>query len=163
MAKKVAFLGIFTALGLVLGWLETLLPLYLVVPGVKIGLANIVTILVLYRFGWKEAAVVSLLRICLSILLFGTPSLLPYSLVGAVFSIVSMTILIKKDNIPTFIVSETGAILHNTGQILVAMIILRSGILAAWFPFLFMSGGLTGGAIGMVAAFLHKHLPKEIS
>ena len=163
MAKKVAFLGIFTALGMVLGWLESLMPIYLVIPGMKIGLANMVTLLVLYRFSWKEAAVVNLLRIGLSILLFGTPSLLPFSVAGALFSLVGMTLLKKTDKCPILVVSVVGAILHNLGQLIMAIFILRTGILATWIPILVLAGGIAGVLIGVVGAFLHKHLPKEIS
>ena len=80
MAKRIAYLGMFTALAMVLGWLESLVPLVPVVPGMKLGLANVVTIVVLYRFGWKAAGGVNLLRVGLSSILFGNLSLFLYSL-----------------------------------------------------------------------------------
>jgi heptaprenyl diphosphate synthase len=162
MAKKVAFLGMFTALALVLGWLESLVPVIPVVPGIKLGLANVVTLLVLYRFGWKEAACVSLLRVGLSSVLFGNLSLFFYSLAGAVLSLLVMAILKKTDKFSPVGVSAAGGVMHNAGQLIVAVILMENGVIAYYFPILAIVGVISGVAIGLLGAFLHTHLPKEI-
>lgn len=163
MAKRAAYLGMFTALGLVLGWLETLIPIYAIAPGMKIGLANLVTLLVLYRFGWKEAAGVSLLRIALSSMLFGTVTMLLYSLAGAVLSLLVMVALKKTERFSVLGISAAGGVLHNTGQVLVAVVLMENHAILYGLPLLVLSGVLSGLLVGMAGAFLHKHLPKEIS
>lgn len=163
MAKRAAYLGMFTALGLVLGWLEVLLPIYPMVPGMKIGLANLVTLLVLYRFGWKEAAGVNLLRIGLSSILFGTVTMLFYSLAGAVLSLLGMTLLKKTGRFSVLGVSVAGGVLHNTAQMAVAVFLIENSAILYGLPLLMLSGVISGLLVGVAGAFLHKHLPKEIS
>lgn len=162
MAKKVAYLGMFTALALVLGWLESLIPIYPLVPGMKIGLANVVTLLVLYRFGWKEAGCVNLLRVGLSGLLFGNLFLVLYSLAGAVLSLVSMMLLKKTDRFSLTGVSVAGGVMHNLGQLLMAVYLMGNSLIAYYAPVLLIAGTVSGVLIGMAGAFLHRHLPKEI-
>lgn len=163
MAKKVAFLGMFTALALVLGWLESLVPVTPVFPGIKLGLANVVTILVLYRFGWKEASCVSVLRVGLSNVLFGNLSVFFYSLAGAGFSLLAMIFLKKTDKFSPIGVSVAGGVMHNAGQLLMAVILMENGVILYYFPILAIAGVISGVLIGLLGAFLHKHLPMEIS
>lgn len=163
MAKKVAYLGMFAALALVLGWLETLIPIYPLVPGMKIGLANVVTLLVLYRFGWKEAGCVNLLRIGLSGVLFGNLSLVLYSLAGAVLSLLSMILLKKTERFSAVGVSVAGGVMHNLGQLLMAIFLMENGSIVYYAPVLMITGTVSGVLIGMAGAFLHRHLPTEIS
>lgn len=162
MAKKVAFLGVFTTLALILGWLESLLPVVPFAPGVKIGLANLVSLLVLYRFGWKEAACVNLLRIGLSSVLFGNITLLLYSLAGAILSLITMCLLKKTDKFSVVGISVAGAVMHNLGQIIVAAFLMENGVILYYLPILAVSGVIAGVLVGLAGAFLHKHLPKEI-
>lgn len=163
MAKKTAFLGMFTALGLVLGWLESLVPVIPIVPGIKLGLANLVTLLVLYRFGWKEAACVNVLRLGLSSVLFGNISVFLYSLAGAVFSLLAMVFLKKTDQFSVKGVSVAGGVMHNVGQLIMAVFLMENGAILFYLPVLLIAGVIAGALIGMAGAFLHKHLPKEIS
>lgn len=163
MAKRVAYLGIFTALGLVLSWLEMLVPISIFIPGIKLGLANITTLLVLYRFDWKEAAVVNLLRILLSALLFTNLSVFLYSLAGAVLSLLGMALLKKSKRFSVVGVSVTGGVLHNLGQILAATWIMGTYVVIYYLPVLIISGVAAGALIGLIGAWLHRHLPMEIS
>lgn len=163
MAKRVAFLGMFTALGLILGWLESLLPVFPFAPGVKIGLANIITLLVLFRFSWKEAASVNILRIGLSSILFGNISVFLYSLSGTVLSLVIMGLLKKTDKFSVVGVSVSGGVMHNIGQILMAALLMENRIILYYIPILVVSGVVAGVLTGLTGAVLHKHLPKEIS
>lgn len=162
MAKKVAFLGMFSTLALILGWLESLLPVVPFAPGVKIGLANLVSLLVLYRFGWKEAACVNMLRIGLSSVLFGNIALLFYSLAGAILSLITMCLLKKTDKFSIVGISVAGAVMHNLGQIIVAAFLMENGVILYYLPILAVSGVIAGVLVGLAGAFLHKHLPKEI-
>lgn len=162
MAKKVAFLGMFSTLALILGWLESLLPVVPFAPGVKIGLANLVSLLVLYRFGWKEAACVNMLRIGLSSVLFGNIALLLYSLAGAILSLITMCLLKKTDKFSIVGISVAGAVMHNLGQIIVAAFLMENGVILYYLPILAVSGVIAGVLVGLAGAFLHKHLPKEI-
>ncbi|MBO5237480.1 MAG: Gx transporter family protein [Lachnospiraceae bacterium] len=162
MAKKVAFLGMFSTLALILGWLESLLPVVPFAPGVKIGLANLVSLLVLYRFGWKEAACVNMLRIGLSSALFGNIALLLYSLAGAILSLITMCLLKKTDKFSIVGISVAGAVMHNLGQIIVAAFLMENGVILYYLPILAVSGVIAGVLVGLASAFLHKHLPKEI-
>lgn len=162
MARKIAYLGMFTALALVLGWLETLIPIYPLVPGMKLGLANVVTLLVLYRFGWKEAGCVNLLRIGLSGMLFGNLSLVFYSLAGAVLSLVSMMVLKKTDWFSITGISVSGGVMHNLGQLILAVFLMENGRVFYYAPVLLVTGTVSGVLIGMAGAFLHRHLPTEI-
>lgn len=163
MAKRVAYLGIFTALGLVLSWLETLVPISIFIPGIKLGLANVTTLLVLYRFNWKEAAVVNLLRILLSALLFTNLSVFLYSLAGAVLSLLGMALLKKSKRFSVVGVSVTGGVLHNLGQLLAAVWIMGNYVVIYYLPVLIISGVAAGVLIGLMGAWLHRHLPMEIS
>ncbi|MCM1495392.1 MAG: Gx transporter family protein [Bacteroides sp.] len=162
MARKIAYLGMFTALALVLGWLETLIPIYPLVPGMKLGLANVVTLLVLYRFGWKEAGCVNLLRIGLSGMLFGNLSLVFYSLAGAVLSLASMMVLKKTDWFSITGVSVSGGVMHNLGQLFMAVFLMENVRVVYYAPVLLVTGTVSGVLIGMAGAFLHRHLPTEI-
>lgn len=162
MAKKVAFLGMFSTLALILGWLESLLPVVPFAPGVKIGLANLVSLLVLYRFGWKEASCVNMLRIGLSSVLFGNIALLLYSLAGAILSLITMCLLKKTDKFSIVGISVAGAVMHNLGQIIVAAFLMENGVILYYLPILAVSGVIAGVLVGLAGAFLHKHLPKEI-
>lgn len=161
MAKKVAFLGMFTALGLILGWLESLLPVIPFAPGVKIGLANITSLLILYRFGWKEATCVNLLRIGLSSILFGNLSIFLYSLAGALLSLLAMILLKKIDKFSMVGVSVAGGVMHNLGQLIMAAFMMENAVILYYFPILVVSGVIAGVLTGLAGAFLQKHLPKE--
>ena len=128
--KKLTLLGLLTAIALILSYVEALLPpIFVAVPGIKMGLPNIAIIFVLYRFGLKEAAAVSLVRLAAVALLFGSAMTLIYSLAGAVLSLALMSLL-KKSNLFSMIgVSIVGGVSHNLGQILVAMWLMETAVL----------------------------------
>ncbi|MBQ8345681.1 MAG: Gx transporter family protein, partial [Clostridia bacterium] len=123
--QRIAFVSITTALALLLSYVEFLLPpIFVAVPGIKIGLPNVVILYVLYGLGLKYAALVSFVRLCLSALLFGNVMTFAYSVAGAVLSLLVMWLLKRTDKLSSVGVSVTGAVTHNLGQILVAMILL---------------------------------------
>ena len=157
-AKKIARYGLLVALALVLSYAESLVPLSVAVPGVKLGLPNLVVIFALYRIGAKEAAVLSVLRVVLVSAMFGNAYSLWYSLAGAVLSLAVMSALKQTKFFGCTGVSVAGGVCHNLGQIAVAMLVLRSAGVAYYLPVLVFSGTLAGVAIGAVGAVMVKRI-----
>ena len=157
-ASKVAQYGLITALGLVLSYLESLVP-SLGVPGVKLGLPNIAIVFALYRLGWRDACIISLVRVFLVFLLFGNGAGLAYSLAGAALSLSLMGLLKKTGRFSSVGVSVAGGVAHNAGQILVAMALLETARLAWYLPVLWISGTVAGVLIGIVSGVLVERVP----
>lgn len=156
--KKLTLLGIFTALSIVLSFVEMLLPpIYAAVPGVKIGLANIVIIFLLYRFSFKSAAAVSLIRVILVSLLFANGMVFIYSLAGAVLSLCFMGILKKINLFSAVGVSVVGAVAHNLGQVITAAFLMETAEIGYYMIVLSISGTLAGIAVGLVSAYILKY------
>ena len=156
--KKLAFLGVLTAFALVLSYVEMLLPpIYAALPAVKVGLPNIVVVLLLYRFSFKEAVVVSLVRVVVVALLFGNAMTFFYSLAGAILSIVVMQVLKKCKLFTGVAVSVVGAIFHNIGQIFVAILLLKTAEIGYYMIVLAITGTLSGIVVGLLAALLLRY------
>ena len=160
--RKIARMGLLTALALILSYVESLIPAFVAVPGVKMGLANIVVVFALYTLGPGEAAIVSIIRVLLSSLLFGSILSLSYSAAGAVISLLSMIILMKTKIFGVTSVSVTGGVFHNLGQILVACLVLETDVLLYYLPVLILSGTITGAVIGLASSIVIKRLQKSI-
>lgn len=146
------------ALAMVLSFLESQIPAFVAIPGIKIGLANIAVVFSLYKFGWKEAAAVSLIRVFLVSLLFGSAASLMYSAAGAVLSFAGMLLMKKTGLFSCTAVSVSGGVLHNVGQILMACLVLETSQLGYYLPFLVLSGTLAGIGIGVVSSILIKRI-----
>lgn len=159
---RLAMLGVFTAVALVLSYVESLLPpIWTAVPGIKMGLPNIIIIILLYKLGVKEAALVSLIRVLFSsFLLFGSGMMLIYSVVGATLSLVLMAICKKLNIFSTVGVSVVGGISHNLGQILVAIALFDTTQLGYYMIVLSITGTIAGVFIGVAGALLLKRLEK---
>ena len=158
-ARTVASLGLCTAIAMVLAWLESQLPpLAVAVPGIKLGLPNIAIIFILYRFGWKEAAGVSFVRIVAVSLLFGNVPTLLYSLAGGFLSLLGMTLLKKTNLLSTVGVSVAGGVLHNVGQILMAMLIMSTAGLGYYLIVLCVTGIISGVFVGLCGSFAVKRI-----
>lgn len=160
--RKIARMGLLTALALILSYVESLIPAFVAVPGVKMGLANIVVVFALYTLGPGEAAIVSIIRVLLSSLLFGSILSLSYSAAGAIISLLSMIILMKTKIFGVTSVSVTGGVFHNLGQILVACLVLETDVLLYYLPVLILSGTITGAVIGIASSIVIKRLQKSI-
>lgn len=160
--RKIARMGLLTALALILSYVESLIPAFVAVPGVKMGLANIVVVFALYTLGPGEAAIISIIRVLLSSLLFGSILSLSYSAAGAVISLLSMIILMKTKIFGVTSVSVTGGVFHNLGQILVACLVLETDVLLYYLPVLILSGTITGAVIGIASSIVIKRLQKSI-
>ena len=159
--KRITFLALLASLALLLSYVEMLLPpIFTSVPGIKMGLPNIVIILILYRFGVKEAALVSFVRLMISTMLFGNITMLWYSLAGAVLSITVMAILKNLNFLSTVGVSVAGAIMHNIGQIKVAMLLMHTAEIAYYLIVLAITGTISGVFIGLCGALMIKRFSK---
>ena len=152
--KKVAMLGLTIALAMIMSYIEVLVPLSFAVPGIKMGLANIVIIFVLYKIGTKEAVLVSLIRVILVSLLFSNVMAMAYSIAGAVLSLGVMWLLEKTDKFSVIGVSVAGGIMHNVGQIIMAVILLGTKQIALYLPVLLITGTATGIVIGIVSGLV---------
>ena len=157
--KRLVLLAMLTAVAMILSYVESLLP-SIGIPGVKMGLANIAVIFALFRFGWKEATALSLVRVVLVSLLFGSVGAMLYSLAGAVLSLAVMALLRRIDRFSTVGVSVAGGVAHNAGQILMAMLILQTKQLLGYLPVLAVSGIAGGVLTGLVAALLIRRIPE---
>ncbi len=161
-AHKIAFLGLCTAVALVFAWVESLLPpLMAAVPGIKLGLPNIAIIFILYRFGLKEAAAVSFVRIVAMSLLFGNPMTFAYSVAGGFLSLAVMAVLRKLDFLSMVGVSVAGGVFHNVGQILMAMLLLGTAELGYYLIVLAVTGTVSGIFIGLCGGFAVKRIPTK--
>lgn len=158
MTKKIAYLGLFTAAAMILGYVETLLPVFVGVPGIKLGLANLAVVFVLYCFGWREAALVSMARVLAVGFLFGNMMSILYSMAGAALSLLVMAVLRRQRGFSMVGVSMAGGVSHNVGQLLVAMAVVENFSLAYYLPALLISGVITGFLIGVAAGEVYKRI-----
>ena len=156
--KKVAVMAMAIALAMILSFVESQVPALVTVPGVKLGLANIAVVFALYKLGWKEAVLISLVRVFLVSLLFGNVASLFYSIAGAVLSLTGMILLRRIKALSTVAVSVAGGVLHNVGQIAMACILLETNVIKYYLPFLILSGTVTGVVIGLLAAIMIKRV-----
>ena len=146
------------AVAMLLSFIESRLPAFTAIPGVKIGLANIAVMFALYRFGAKEAALISLVRVVLISLLFGSLVSLLYGFCGGAVSLLLMIILKRLSPLSHLGVSVAGGVAHNAAQIGVACLLLGTARIAYYLPFLILSGTLSGIAVGICAAILIKRI-----
>lgn len=146
----IAEFGIFTALAFIFSYIESLLPIPLPIPGIKLGFANLVLILALYRRGILFCYGVSLVRLVLTAFTFGNPFLLLFGLAGSLLSLTGMFLLKKYTGLHMITVSTAGGILHNVGQIAMACFILEGTAILSYLPILYFSGLVTGGLIGFL-------------
>ena len=162
MVKKTALLGMLTSLALIASYIETLIPVPITVPGVKLGLANLIILIVLKLYGAKEGLLLNILRILLAGFLFGSFSTILYSLAGGLLSFAVMGVLLKTKLFSLMGVSIAGGVCHNLGQLLLAIVVLNSAALLSYMPVLLISGLLTGLLIGIGAEQILRHLPKNL-
>lgn len=149
--KRVAYCAMLTALAMIFGYVEVLIPFGLGIPGVKLGLANIVIVLALYFLPAYQAFAIQLMRIVLVSFLFGNPSMMLYSLAGGMLSFVVMLLMKRGEAFSITGVSIAGGVSHNIGQLIVAVLVVQNLRIAFYFPVLIMAGLITGCLIGMLA------------
>ena len=156
MTKKLSRLALLTALGLLAAWLEaTLLP-PLGVPGIKLGLANLFTVLALYMYGFGAAMMVTFARVALAALLFGS---LLYAFAGALLAVPCMALLRRCGGFSCVGASVAGGAAHNLGQLAAAALAAETPGLAAYLPVLLVAGAITGFVNGALALAVRKRFP----
>ncbi len=155
---KLTTLALTISFSMLLSYIESRIPAFVAIPGIKVGLANIAVIFTLYKFGLKEAIVVSVIRVMLVSTLFGTPVSFIYSISGAALSLISMFILKKLTPLTEVAISVIGGVMHNIGQIAAASLMLETNVVLYYLPFLLVSGTIAGIVVGIASALLIKRV-----
>ena len=160
MKSRVAYFGVFTALSLIFSYVETLIPINFGIPGVKLGLANLITLIALYKMSVKEAFLISIARVVLSGFIFGNLFAILYSLAGGLLSLAIMTWFKRSNKFSIYGISMAGGVFHNVGQLMMAILVVESVTIAGYLPVLLVSGLLTGLVIGVVSGETLKRIGK---
>ena len=158
MKSRVAYFGVFTALALIFSYVETLITFQIGIPGVKLGLANLIIVIALYKLSLKETWLLAVTRVLLSGFIFGNYFSIIYSLAGSALSLLVMNYLKKRGGFSVIGISLAGGTAHNMGQLLVAMVVVETYSVAYYLPVLLIAGVITGLIIGFVAAEMLKRL-----
>lgn len=158
MKSRVAYFGVFTALALIFSYVETLIPVNLGIPCVKLGLANLIIVVALYKMRLSEAYLLSVVRILLAGFIFGNYFSIIYSLAGGLLSLTVMALLKKWGGFSLQGISIAGGVFHNIGQLIVAAVVVETFSVTYYFPVLLVAGLLTGLVIGIVAEMMLKRL-----
>lgn len=156
--KKTAYLGLFAAVAIIFGYVESLIPFFAGIPGIKLGLANLAVLFILETYTWKEAALVSAVRIVVIGFLFGNMFTIIYSLAGAALSLFVMTLMKKSSGFSILGISVAGGVSHNIGQLIVAALIVENTCLLYYAPVLLISGVITGLLIGLLTKEVTKRI-----
>lgn len=160
--KRLTMSAMFATLALIFTYVEVLIPYNLGVPGVKLGLANLVIIIALYEMDFKYAMTINIIRIMLSGLLFAGVFAMLYSLAGGVLSLIVMWALKKTGKFSMIGVSMAGGVIHNMGQLLVAAFVVSNLRMFVYFPILVFSGIAAGICIGIVSYIIDQRVPKQL-
>ena len=152
MKNKVAVFGVFTSLALILSYVELLIPINFGIPGMKLGLANLLVVILLYKGCPRDALLLSVIRILLSGLIFGNMFSVFYSLGGGLLSLAVMVFLKKTGQFTVAGISIGGGASHNVGQLLVAMFVVQTYQVGYYLPVLLIAGVITGAVIGILSA-----------
>lgn len=160
MRTRVVTFGVFAALALIFSYVEGLIPIQLGIPGVKLGLANLIVVIALYKVSRKETLLLAIVRVLLAGFLFGNLFSIVYSLAGSLVSLAVMMGLKRSGRFSVIGVSIAGGTGHNIGQLAVAMLVLESSSIIYYAPMLLVAGVLTGMVIGIAANEMLKRLVK---
>lgn len=160
-SARIASLGVLTALALIFSYIEFLIPLPIAIPGIKLGLANIVVLVCLYALGEKYAFLINVTRIALAALLFGSVFSALYALAGGLVSFAAMALLKRTKRFSVCGVSMAGGVFHNLAQLSVAGFLVESAQVFYYFPVLLLSGMATGIGIGVLATLMLRSIAKD--
>lgn len=162
LSRLVTYSAVLAALGLIFSYIEVLIPFNMGIPGVKLGIANLVVIVALYALGNRYAFAINMIRVVVAGLLFTGLFGMLYSLAGAILSFAGMAALKKTGLFSVTGVSLCGGVLHNLGQIIVAAVVISNVKVFAYFPLLIISGVISGAIIGIIAWLILRRLPANI-
>ncbi len=155
-------MGLLLATALILSYIESLIPFFFGVPGMKLGLPNMAIVMALYMFGWKEAIVINVFRIVISGFLFGNMYGILFSLSGAVISFIAMVMIKSTDRFSMTGTSIIGGVFHNIAQILVAAFVVKTSGIIYYMPVLIIAGVITGFINGTIASQVMTHIRRII-
>ena len=155
---KITTFALTISVAMLLSYIESRVPAFVAIPGIKVGLANIAVIFTLHKFGARAAVTVSIIRVILIATLFGTPVSFIYSVSGATLSLILMILLRKLTPLTEIAVSVTGGVAHNIGQIAAASFMLSTNVVLYYLPFLLVSGTIAGIVVGVASAILVKRI-----
>ena len=161
MTKKLTISALLVALAMILSYVEVLIPFNFGIPGIKLGLANLVVVVALYLLNARQALMISVVRILLVSFTFGNMAALLYSITGGLLSFAVM-VLRRIKGLSTMSVSVAGGISHNIGQILVAVFVVKNLNLLFYLPVLMIAGIITGLLIGLVAGLIIPSVRKAL-
>lgn len=161
--SKISRYGLLIALAFLFSYIENLFPIHLGIPGVKLGLANLVIFIALYSDGWKGALTISVIRIFLVGFTYTNSFSMIYSLAGGALSFLLMLLCKKTGKFNRITVSVVGGVSHNIGQIIVASIVLQNAYLFYYFPVLMIAGIVTGALIGILGEAILSKVMKAIN
>ena len=156
--KKIAYMGLFAAIAIIFGYVESLIPFFAGIPGIKLGLANLSVLFILETYTWKEAALVSMVRILVIGFMFGNMFSILYSMAGAALSLTVMTLMKRFSGFSILGVSVAGGVSHNIGQLIIAALIVENTSLFYYAPVLLISGVITGILIGILTGEVTKRI-----
>ncbi len=162
MSNRVALYGLLIALAFVLSYIETLFPVYLGAPGVKLGLANLVTVIALYGLGIREAFAINLVRVILTGFTFGNMSSILFGLAGAVLSLLLMALCKQFQLLDMTGISILGGVAHNIGQFLVAAFVTKTFGVFSYLPVLLIAGTVAGALIGLLGGLILKRISRVL-
>ena len=154
--------GLLVALAMVLSFVETLIPVFAAVPGMKLGLTNLVVMVALLLFSPPRAFMVNMIRIVLVGFTFGNMFSMLYSAAGGLLSFAVMLVMLKSGKFSPVGISAVGGVAHNAGQIIVACFVLDTGMVFYYLPFLAISGIVAGIVIGVVSSLITVRLKKAL-
>lgn len=160
-SRRISYCAVFTALAMIFSYVEAILPIHFGVPGMKLGLANLVVVTGLYYMSEKDVLFISMTRILLMGMLFGNGMSLIYSLTGGILSYLIMVLLKKKTNLSVLVISISGGITHNIGQLIAASFVVSNFHIFYYFPALLIAGTITGLLIGIVSERILKILKPD--
>jgi len=152
-ARQWARVGVLASLALVLSYVETFIPLPVPVPGIKLGLANIIVLVALEVLDVKSAALVALVKVLAAGFLFGSPLMMAYSGMGTLLAFAAMALLSRIPGLHVMFVAMVGAVLHNMGQLVVAMLVLGTAAVWVTAPVLVVAACITGALSGVATAY----------
>lgn len=160
--RRITTYGILIALALILSYVEAQIPAFVAIPGMKLGLTNIVVLTALYSLDSKSAMFINIIRIVIVAILFGNAMSFAFSIAGGMLSTVVMMLLKKTNRFRIIGVSAMGGISHNVGQILTAMVLLGTKAIAWYLPVLWVSGIFSGVIIGLIGGLVCDRLPNNL-
>jgi len=158
--KNLTILSLLLTLAIIMGYLEAIFPVPMVIPGMKLGLCNLVIVIVLYQYGYCKAFVITVLRVLIVGLLLMNAAMIAYSLCGAILSLSGMWILKRWKCFSVIGISIGGGVLHNIAQIIVAIFLISNLLILYYLPILLVTGMITGAMIGVLSKSIMQRLDR---